>query len=288
MNFKRSALSPGLYLVATPIGAARDITLRALDVLASADVVAAEDTRTARKLMQIHGVPLDGRSVIALHDHSDAAAIRGLVARIAEGAALAYVSEAGTPLISDPGYELARAVREAGLAVHTAPGPVAAVAALTLSGLPTDRFAFAGFLSSSAAQRRAALTELRDWPGTLIFYESPRRLGAMLTDSAEILGPDRSAAVCREITKAFEEVVTGTLETLAGTFTESSARGEIVVVIGRAVDDAVADADVDTALGDALRSMRVKDAATAVAGALGLPRRQVYQRALELARKDKE
>ncbi|MDX5351441.1 MAG: rRNA small subunit methyltransferase 1, partial [Paracoccaceae bacterium] len=174
------AIPPGLHLVSTPIGSARDITLRALDVLAGADVLVAEDTRTLRHLMEIHGIPLNGRPVVAYHDHSGAGQLQRLVALIAEGKSLAYASEAGTPLISDPGFELARAVAGAGLPMTAAPGPCAAICALTLSGLPSDRFLFAGFLPATAAARRSALEELAATQATLILYESPKRLAALL------------------------------------------------------------------------------------------------------------
>lgn len=283
MNYNTVPLSPGLYLVSTPIGAARDITLRGLDVLASVDILVAEDTRTARKLMDIHGVPLKNRKIIAFHDHSGEAEVRGLLALIKEGKSMAYVSEAGTPMVADPGFELARAAREEGLQVTAAPGVSAAIMALTLSGLPTDRFMFVGFLPSGKSQRDVELAELRDLPCTTIFYESPKRIGEMLTSMVEVMGADRAVAVCRELTKKFEEIRTGRLEDVAREFSERSVKGEIVVVLGRARAPAVEEMDVETALRQAMLTMRVKDAATAVAGALGLPKRQVYQIALGLA-----
>ncbi len=282
MNFERKPLSAGLYFVATPIGSARDITLRALDILAVADVIAAEDTRTARKLMDIHGVPLDGRQLVAFHDHSGEAPIARLVAAINEGKSVAYVSEAGTPLVADPGYELGAAVIAAGLPVTAAPGPSAVLGALTVSGLPTDRFAFVGFLPAAKAQRETEIAALRDVPFTLVFYESPKRVGEMLANLRDVLGGERQAVVCRELTKKFEEVVRGDLDRLAGDFAQRTVKGEIVVLVGRAGAQTVADGDVAAALRDAMKTMRVKDAATTVAGALGLPRRQVYQIALGL------
>ncbi|MBI1417731.1 MAG: 16S rRNA (cytidine(1402)-2'-O)-methyltransferase [Limimaricola sp.] len=283
MNFKISPLAPGLYLVATPIGTARDITLRALDVLASADILAAEDTRTARKLMEIHGVPLAGRPLVAFHDHSGANAVSRLAAEIAAGKAVAYVSEAGTPLVADPGFELAREVAEKGGQVLAVPGASAVLAALSVAALPTDRFLFAGFLPAGKAQREAAIAELRDVPATLVFYESPKRVQEMLTSLRDVLGADRQAAVCRELTKRFEEVRRGPLGEVADAMAEGPARGEYVVVVGRAGARAVAEADVEAALREAMTSLRVKDAATLVAGALGLPRREVYQIALKLS-----
>ena len=286
MNHEIRPLQAGLYLVATPIGSARDITLRALDILASCDLIAAEDTRTARKLMEIHGVPLGRRQVVAFHDHSGGGAVERFVAAIAAGQSVACVSEAGTPLIADPGYELALAVQAAGLPVTAAPGASAVLAALAVAGLPTDRFAFLGFLSAAEAQRRTQLAEVRDLPFTLVIYESPKRVHDLLTAGCEVLGEDRSAVVCRELTKKFEEVSRGTLGSLAADFDGRAVKGEVVVLIGRAGAEEVSEIDVEQALRDAMATMRVKDAATAVAGALGLPRRQVYQTALSMDRKE--
>ena len=282
MNFSNKPLSAGLYFVATPIGAARDITLRGLDILASADLIAAEDTRTARKLMEIHGVALNGRKVVAFHDHSGEGAVARLVEDIKGGKSVAYVSEAGTPLVADPGYELGRAVIAEGLPVISAPGASAVLAALTVSGLPTDRFAFVGFLPAAKTQRETEIAGLRDVPFTLVFYESPKRVGEMLGNLRDILGEGRQAVVCRELTKKFEEVMRGDLGTLAADFADRQVKGEIVVLVGRGGATNVADADVTEALREAMKTMRVKDAATVVAGALGLPRRQVYQMALSL------
>lgn len=282
MNFVTKPLSAGLYFVATPIGSARDMTLRGLDILASADVLAAEDTRTARKLLDIHGVPLNGRQVVAFHDHTHDGATKRFVDAIQAGQSVAYVSEAGTPLVADPGYELGRAVIEADLPVTTAPGASAVIAALTVSGLPTDRFAFVGFLSSAKKQRETEIAELRDVPFTLVFYESPKRVREMLCDLRDVLGGERQAVVCRELTKKFEETQRGSLSELVDVFDGRTIKGEIVVLVGRSGATEVAALDVETALRDAMKTMRVKDAATVVAGALGLPRRQVYQLALGL------
>lgn len=282
MNHLTKPLSAGLYFVATPIGSARDITLRALDILASADLIAAEDTRTARKLMEIHGVPLNGRKVVAFHDHSGECAVDRLVADMAAGKSLAYVSEAGTPLVADPGYELGRAAIAAGVPVTTAPGASAVLAALTVSGLPTDRFAFIGFLPAARQQRETDIAALRDVPFTLVFYESPKRVGEMLASLRDTLGGERQAVVCRELTKRFEETTRGTLDEVANYYADRNIKGELVVLVGRAGATDVADGDVTEALKEAMKTMRVKDAATVVAGALGLPRRQVYQIALGL------
>lgn len=282
MNHITKPLSAGLYFVATPIGSARDITLRALDILASADLIAAEDTRTARKLMEIHGVPLNGRKVVAFHDHSGENAVARLVADISAGKSVAYVSEAGTPLVADPGYELGHAAIAADVPVTTAPGASAVLAALTVSGLATDRFAFVGFLPASKQQRETEIAMLRDVPFTLVFYESPKRVGEMLANLRDVLGDGREAVVCRELTKKFEEITRGTLGEVAQQFDGRNVKGELVVLVGRQGATEVADMDVEAALRDAMTTMRIKDAATVVSGAMGLPRRQVYQIALGL------
>ncbi|WP_373353964.1 16S rRNA (cytidine(1402)-2'-O)-methyltransferase [Pseudoroseicyclus sp. CXY001] len=274
-------IPPGLHLVATPIGAADDITLKALDLLARADALAAEDTRTARKLMDIHGVKLGGRRLTAYHDHSGAAARAALLEPLKTGGSLAYVSEAGTPLVSDPGYALVRDAVAAGVPVHSAPGASAVLAALAVAGLPTDRFTFLGFLPAAAEARRTALAELRAHPFTMVLYESPRRVSELFSDLVNILGTDRPAALCRELTKRFEEVRRGSLGALAEGLAEAP-KGEIVVVIGGAPKGGAETGDMEAALREAMQTMRVKDAANAVAGALGLPKRQVYQAALEL------
>jgi 16S rRNA (cytidine1402-2'-O)-methyltransferase len=282
MNFQTKRLSAGLYFVATPIGSARDITLRALDVLASADLIAAEDTRTARKLMEIHGVPLGQRQVVAYHDHSGDKTRDRLVGAVRDGQAVAYVSEAGTPLVADPGYELGQALIAAGLPVIAVPGASAVLSALAVAGLPTDRFAFVGFLPAAKVARDTEIAALRDLPFTMVFYESPKRVGEMLASLVSVLGGERQAAVCRELTKRFEEVKRGTLGELAIHFAGRPVKGEVVVLVGRAGAVTVNDADVKAALRLAMMTMRLKDASTMVAGALGLPRRQVYQIALTL------
>jgi 16S rRNA (cytidine1402-2'-O)-methyltransferase len=282
------AVPPGLHFVSTPIGAARDITLRALDVLAGADVLVAEDTRTLRHLMEIHGIPLAGRQLIAYHDHSGDGALQGLVNLIAEGRSLAYATEAGTPLVSDPGFELARAVAAAGLPMTAAPGPCAAICALTLSGLPSDRFLFAGFPPATRLARGEMLSGLAGLQATLILYESPKRLAALLSDMARILGPDRNAAVCRELTKRFEEVSRGRLGSLAEDFAGRDVKGEVVVLVDRAAE-ALADAEsIEAALVAALTSMSVKDAASFVSQTLGVPRKMAYRIALDRAKARKD
>lgn len=270
--------------MSTPIGAARDITLHALDILSGADVIAAEDTRTARKIMEIHGVAVRGRRFISYHDHSSDRDREEIVGLISKGQSVAYVSEAGTPLVADPGYALARAVIAADLPLHVAPGASAVLAALALAGLPTDRFGFVGFLSSQASQRDREIAELRDIPMTLVIYESPRRVAETTSRLAEILGYDRPAAICRELTKKFEEVRRGPIGVLAEELLKGQTRGEYVIVLGKSQDAAADGADVRAALQEALLTMRVKDAATAVAGALGVPRREVYQLALDISK----
>jgi 16S rRNA (cytidine1402-2'-O)-methyltransferase len=270
---------PGLTLAATPIGAARDVTLRTLDLLAAADTIAAEDTRTARHLMDIHGIPLAGRRLVACHDHSGEGVVARLVDEMAEGRSVLYVSEAGTPLISDPGFALARAAIARNLPVTAAPGPSALLAALAVAGLPADRVLFAGFLPAAEAARRTEIAELAPIPATLVLFESPKRLPALLAALAETLG-DRDAAVCRELTKRFEEVRRGRLPDLAAAYAGEEVRGEVVVVVGRGTAEAAGEDEVRERLREALATMRLKDAATAVAGALGLPRQQVYRLAL--------
>tara|TARA_Y100001951_G_scaffold25972_2_gene20059 strand:+ start:1931 stop:2788 length:858 start_codon:yes stop_codon:yes gene_type:complete len=284
LKFLKTALAPGLYFVGVPIGTARDITLRALDTLAAADLLAAEDTRSLRRLMEIHGVPLNGRKVIALHDHSGTSVQERLIAAVREGKSVAYASEAGMPLIADPGFELSRAAAEAGVMQTCAPGPSAVLTALALGGLPTDAFFFAGFLPNSKSARIAALEKLRDVPGTLVFYESPKRLGAMLRDAATALGAGRKAAMCRELTKKFEEIQRDTLENLAETYQAQTPKGEVVVLIDRSRSESVNHLDLETDLQRALKEMSMRDAVDLVAQAHGLPRRQVYQAALALGK----
>ncbi|SLN66700.1 Ribosomal RNA small subunit methyltransferase I [Falsiruegeria litorea R37] len=274
----------GLYFVGTPIGTARDITLRALDVLASADMIAAEDTRSLRRLMEIHGVPMDGRYILAYHDHSGAGARAKVLAALEAGQSVAYASEAGMPLIADPGYDLSLAASEAGHLVTAAPGATAVVTALTLAGLPTDAFFFAGFLPNAKSARCNRLEELREIPGTLAFYESPKRVAASLSDMALVLGAERPAALCRELTKKFEEVRRGTLQELADSLADAPVKGEIVVLVDRARSGPVNEEDVETALKQALESHSVKDAADLVSKMYGLPRRPLYQKALKIGK----
>lgn len=278
-----NSLPAGLYLVATPIGAAQDISLRALDALRRADVIAAEDTRRAQKLMTIHGVARAGRPLVAYHDHSGDTVREGLLARIAAGRSVVCVSDAGTPLIADPGWKLARATIDAGLPLSALPGASALLAALCVSGLPTDRFLFGGFPPPKQAGRLVEFAEVATLRATLVFYESPRRLASCLADMASSLGAGRSAAVCRELTKLYEETRRGTLGDLAAHYAEAGApKGETVILVGPPGKSEAAEADVDAALAQVMKTLRVKDAATQVADSLGVPRREVYQRALAL------
>ncbi len=272
----------GLHFVATPIGAARDITLHALDILEGCDVLAAEDTRTLRRLMTIHGVPLRGRRILPYHDHNGARMRPRLLALAAGGRSVAYASDAGTPLVADPGFALARGAVAAGVRVHAAPGASAVLAALTVSGLPTDRFLFLGFLPPAKAARRAALGEVAGVRATLVIYETARRCLPVLREILSVMG-NREAALCRELTKRFEEVRRGPLEDLIVGCEASAPRGEIVIVVDRGATAAAGRTEMEEALREAMERLSMKDAAREVAEALGLPRRDVYQTALELA-----
>ena len=275
-------VDPGLHLVATPIGNAGDVTLRALEVLAGAEVIAAEDTRSARRLMEMHGIALGGRRLVPYHDRNGETARPALLAALREGRSVALVSDAGTPLIADPGFKLVRAAAEAGLPVTALPGPSAVLAALCLSGLPTDRFLFAGFPPPRQAARRAMLAELRGLRATLVFLESPRRTAETLADMATVLGAGRAAALCRDLTKRFEEVRRGALGALAEAAAAEPPRGEVVLVVGPPEAEADDDDALDAALHAALARLSPKAAVAEVAAATGRPRREVYARALAL------
>jgi 16S rRNA (cytidine1402-2'-O)-methyltransferase len=271
-------LEPGLYIVATPIGNLGDLSPRAVDVLSRADVIAVEDSRVTGKLLNHLGVK---RPMTPYHDHNAEGVRPGLVARMATEA-VALVSDAGTPLISDPGYKLVRDARAAGRHVVTVPGPCAAVAALTLAGLPTDRFFYLGFLPAKAQARAQAIAEVASVRATLVLYESGPRLGQCLRALADGLGP-REAAVAREITKRFEEAVTGTLPELAARYEDAPPKGEIVIVVAPPGDPAPAtELDADEALREALTRLPASKAAGEVAKALGVDRRVLYARAMEL------
>jgi 16S rRNA (cytidine1402-2'-O)-methyltransferase len=273
-------LPGGLYLVATPIGNLRDITLRALETLAAADVIACEDTRVTRKLLQRYAITTP---LTPYHEHNAAAARPKILARLAAGEAVALVADAGTPLVSDPGFKLVRAAREAGHQVTALPGASAVLAALVLAGLPTDRFFFEGFLPAKEGQRRARIAELARIPSTLVVFETGPRIARALADLAAGLGR-RDAAVCRELTKLHEEVRRGDLEMLAREYADSPPRGEIVIVIAPPVQKAesVHAGTLDGLLRRALASASVKDAVNEVAAVTGRPKREIYQRALAL------
>jgi 16S rRNA (cytidine1402-2'-O)-methyltransferase len=282
LTYQTKPLSAGLHFLATPIGNARDITLRALDILASADVLAAEDTRSLRKLMDIHGVPLNGRHIYPYHDHNGGQMRPRLIELMEEGKSVAYASEAGTPLVADPGFVLCREALSRDIPVTSAPGPSAMIAALTISGLPSDRFLFAGFPPSSQGARIKFFSSFASVPATLGFYESPKRVHRTLGELCDTLGETRQAALCRELTKRFEEVRKGTLRELEESLRDAPVKGEIVLLIDRAERAEVSEADLETALAEALEAMTVKDAAADVAARYGLKKRDVYQMALAM------
>ncbi|MCY4479650.1 MAG: 16S rRNA (cytidine(1402)-2'-O)-methyltransferase [Rhodospirillales bacterium] len=280
---------PGLWLVATPIGNLEDISRRALAVLASVDSVACEDTRRTGRLLARHGI---SARLVSYHEHNAARVRPALIRTLAGGGSVALVSDAGTPLISDPGFKLVREAHDAGVRVTGCPGPSAPLFALILSGLPTDRFYFGGFLPSKAGARREALVSLRFLDATLVFFESPRRLAASLDDMATTLG-SRPAAVARELTKLHEELRRGTLDQLAGHYASAGApKGEVVVVVGgersAAVESALSDADIDARLDSLLADGTVRDAAATLSAETGLPRRELYARALARAKEREE
>jgi 16S rRNA (cytidine1402-2'-O)-methyltransferase len=272
-------LAAGLYILATPIGNARDVSLRALDTLKACDAIAAEDTRVTAKLLAIHGI---SRPLIPYNDHNGAQMRPKILARLEQGQRVVLVSDAGTPLVSDPGYKLAREVIAARLPVIALPGPSAVLAGLTLSGLPSDRFLFAGFLSAKAGERKSLLEDLKGVRATLIFFESAQRLAESLAAMAEVLG-DRPAAMARELTKLHEEVRRGTLRELAAHYESDGApKGEVTLVVGPPQEAAPDTARIDAALKAALAFMPVKAAAELIAGLTDGSRKQIYARALEL------
>ncbi len=271
-------LSPGLYVTATPIGNARDITLRALDVLTGCDAIAAEDTRVTSKLLSIYGI---SRPLTAYNDHNGARERPKLIARLKHGAKIALVSDAGTPLVSDPGYKLVREALAEGIPVHAIPGASATLTALALAGLPTDRFMFAGFLPNKAGERATVLADLKTIRATLIFFESAQRLADSLAQMLEVLG-DRAVAVTRELTKLHEEVRRGTLSILAPRYAEEAPpKGEVTILVGPPPEGETDFARVDAMLRHALPFMPVKAASEMIAEALGINRKEVYERALE-------
>ena len=275
-------IRPGLHVVATPIGNLRDISFRALATLAAADAIIAEDTRVTKTLLAHYGI---STPLVAYHEHNAHVMRPHLLARLKDGAALALVSDAGTPLVSDPGFKLVADALTENIAVTSVPGASAVLAALVVAGLPTDRFFFEGFLPPKSGARRARAAELAAIPGTLVFFESPRRLGETLADLAAVLGP-REAAIAREVSKHFETVRRGKLPDLAMALAaEGPPKGEIVLLVGPpgAGEAEISAEEIDRRLADALASHSVKDAAAIVSGETGQPRRKVYARAVELA-----
>jgi 16S rRNA (cytidine1402-2'-O)-methyltransferase len=275
-------LAPGLHVVATPIGHLGDVTLRALATLKAADLVLCEDTRVTHKLLDRYGL---APKLHAYHDHNAAAVRPKVLAQLAAGAAIALVSDAGTPLVSDPGYKLVAEALEAGLRVYPVPGASALLAALVAAGLPTDRFFFEGFLPPKSGQRKNRLNEIAAIPATMVFYETGPRLEASLRDLAEVFGA-RSAAVCRELTKTFEETRRGMLDELAAHYEKAGApKGEIVIVVAPPDPDAnkISPDELDARLKQALKRGSLKDAVAEVSDETGMKKREVYARALALA-----
>ncbi len=282
LNMEADPIRPGLHVVATPIGNLKDISLRALGTLAAADAVLAEDTRVTKVLLAHYGI---STPLVAYHEHNAAVMRPHILARLEAGAALALVSDAGTPLVSDPGFKLVADAAAAGANVVAVPGPSAVLAGLVVAGLPTDRFFFEGFLPPRSAARRQRIAELAAIPGTLVFFESPRRVAETLADLHAVLG-EREGAMARELTKHYETVRRGTLGTLAAQLaSEDPPKGEIVLLVGPPQQgaQALSAEDLDARLLKALESHSVKDAAAIVAGESGQPRRQVYARAIELS-----
>lgn len=276
------SLPAGLYLVATPIGNMRDITFRALDVLAAVDFVAAEDTRVTGKLLNAFGLK---KKMLSYNDHSSVRQRDVLMGHIRDGKSVALVSDAGTPLVSDPGYKLVRGAVEQNIKVTSIPGASAAVTALQLSGLPSDAFSFAGFLPSKTSARKKMLKKWADVPGTLIFYETGPRLTGSLKDMKEVLG-DRSACIARELTKMFEEIRRGSLSGLiAESLKKEPPKGEIVVVVGQGAAPETSSERLEDQITKALETMSVRDAAEAVSIASGKPKKAIYTLALKLSGK---
>lgn len=276
---QQQALAPGLYLVSTPIGNLRDITLRALDVLASADIIVAEDTRQSRKLLQAYGIEA---SLTAYHDHNAAKRVPKLVRQLQDGASIALISDAGTPMVSDPGFKLAQAAIDEGLDVFAIPGASAVLTGLVSSGMPSDKFMFAGFLPPKSAARRSVLQNLQGVGASLIFFESAGRLNATLADMSDVLG-DRQAAIARELTKKYEEILRGSLHELCVFLEGKKLRGEIVIIAGPPVEtETWALEAVDDALRARIPELGVKRASEEIASLSGHPKRDVYTRALRV------
>jgi 16S rRNA (cytidine1402-2'-O)-methyltransferase len=278
-GFDAPELAPGLHIVATPIGNLRDITLRALETLAAADVVFCEDTRTSAKLLDHYGITVPRK---ALHEHNERALVEPMLDDLRRGGRLALISDAGTPLLSDPGFPLVRAAQEAGLPVFAVPGASALLAGLAVAGLPTDAFGFVGFLPAKAGQRLTALRALAARTDTLVFYESPRRLGETLAAMAEIFGGERVAAVALELTKKFERVFRGPLGDLAAQFADADTKGEAVVLVSGATPVTPDAGEWRTALIDAMADQPLRAAVDEIADRFHLKRKEVYDAALAL------
>ena len=280
-RFEAPPLEAALYLVATPIGNLGDITLRALETIAAADILACEDTRVTRKLLDRYGI---ARRTLAYHEHNAETQGPKLIAALREGKSVALVSDAGTPLVSDPGFRLSAAAREAGHRVVPIPGASAPLAALVASGLPSDAFLFAGFLPAKSGARRTALEQWRAVPATVLYFESPNRLAASLKDMAEVLGGNRRAAVCRELTKLHEEVRTGTLAELSSHYADNEARGEIVIAVapGDLAGEVLDDEGIDALLARLQAEMGTSRAAAEAAKVTGRPKAELYRRLVEM------
>lgn len=278
---KKVTLQTGLYLVATPIGNLRDMTLRAQDVLGEADLIVCEDTRVTGKLLEAYGIKA---KMMSYNDHNAPKQRSAILEALGAGQAVAMVSDAGTPLVSDPGYKLVRDCLDLGFAVMPVPGPSAVLSALQLSGLPSDQFSFLGFMPPKSGARKKMLAQWKNVPTTLVMFETGPRLSASLKDMQDVLG-DRPAAVVREITKIYEESRRGTLSELLAYYEEGAPKGEIVTVIGSPLEETVSDDILETQLRTALQSMSVKDAAAFVAEAAGQPKKKLYEMALRLDKK---
>ena len=276
-------LDSGLHILATPIGTANDITIRALNILRDADILVAEDTRVLRKLMEIHGINLNGRKILSYHDHNGEVQRPKLIALIKEGKVLAYASDAGTPLIAYPGFSLTKLAIQNNIRVHAAPGASALLTALCLAGLPTDNFFFGGFLASKSSQRIKNLQKIQNLDATIVYYESPKRTLSTLKDISKIFGNDRLISVCREMTKKFEEVIRGTVDQVIDEIkSRHSFKGEVVIVLGHPTKKEISDEEIYSALQIALQEYRIKDAATQISEQFGVPKKRSYEMALRI------
>ena len=278
------AIPPGLYIVSTPIGNARDISLRALDALSGSDALVAEDTRTARKLLGLHGIGLGGRQLYSYSDHNAETRTPQLIGLLRAGKSVALLSDAGTPMISDPGYQLVKAAVEDSIAVMPVPGPSAILSALCISALPTNRFLFAGFAPSASGARKSFFSELAKSRETVVLFEAPNRLRESLGDMVLSFGGERPAAACREMTKKFEEARRGTLEEISAYFSAVKPRGEFTIVVGGARESTISEGEIRECVANAMKEMSLRDAAAYAAGSLGVAKSVAYRIALEVKR----